>query len=144
MLNYNTIIDFFQSIGLYNKEYFETIKKKTVVLNDDYEKIKDFIGFYPKYDNGNLIDYKLYLPPLNGLDNILIYIYEYTHALFPEDEEEIFPNIVESMFLKDYLVHPKYIKLNIEKTTEEIKHSDSEKHIIGKKIKLICLKEGLK
>ena len=142
MLNYNTLIDFFRSIGLYDKEYFDEIKSKTTILEGEYDDIKDFIGFYTK-SNNSLTDYKLYLPPLVGLDNILIYVNIYTHALFPEDEEEIFPNIVESIFLKDYLVHKKYIEQNIKQTKEEIKHSDSEKHIIGKKIKILCLEEGL-
>ena len=137
MLNYNTLIDFFKSIGLYDKEYFDEIKTKTTILEGEYDDIKDFIGFYPRYENNNLTDYKMYLPPLVGLDNILIYVNEYTHALFPEDEEEIFPNIVESIFLKDYLLHKKYIEQNIEKTNKEIKHSDSDKHIIGKKIKVL-------
>ena len=143
MLNYNTLIDFFRSIGLYDKEYFDKIKSKTTILEGEYDDIKDFIGFYPKYENGSLTDFKLYLPPLVGLDNILIYINEYAHALFPEDEDEIFPNIVEAMFLKDYLVHKKYIEQNIKRTIEEISRTDSEKHIVGKKIKLLCLKEGL-
>lgn len=142
MLNYNTLIDFFRSIGLYDKEYFDEIESKTTILEGEYDDIKDFIGFYTKSNDG-LTDYKLYLPPLVGLDNILIYVNIYTHALFPEDEEEIFPNIVESIFLKDYLVHKKYIEQNIKQTKEEIKHSDSEKHIIGKKIKILCLEEGL-
>ena len=143
MLNYNTLIDFFKSIGLYNEKYFNEIKDKTTILKGEYEKIKDFVGFYPRYEGNSLIDYKLYLPELNSLDNILIYINIYAHALFPDDDEEIFPNIVESIFLKDYLVHKKYIEQNIEKTKEEVKHSDSDKHIIGKKIKLLCLEEDL-
>lgn len=140
MLNYNTIIDFFNSIGLYNEEYFNLIKKNTVIIEGDYDKIKDFIGLYIKDD---LTNFKLYLPPLKGSNNLLIYIHEYTNALFPEDDEEIFPNIVESIFLTEYLMHDKYIKENIEKTKTEIVNSDSEKHTIGKKIKLLCLKEGL-
>ena len=142
MLNYSTLIDFYKTLDLYDKDYFEKIQKKTFILDDDYNVIKDFIGFYPKYDdNNNLVDFKLYLPHLDGLENILIYVHEYAHALFPDDEDEIFPNIVEAIFLKDYLLHDKYIEWNIEKTKKELENTDSENHIIGKKVKLKYLKE---
>ena len=143
MNNYNCIIDFYKSIDLYNEEYFNLIKEKTVVLKGNYDKIKDFIGFYPKFENGELKDFKLCLPELVGLDNILIYIHEYCHALFPDDTREIFPNIIEAQFIKEYLNIPEKTRQIIRKTKKQIAQTDSFEHKIGGIVKIKCLK-GLK
>lgn len=143
MNNYNCIIDFYKSIDLYNEEYFNLIKEKTIILEGKYDEIKDFIGFYPKYENDKLIDFRLYLPELIGLNNILIYIHEYCHAIFPEDNSEIFPNIIEATFIKEYLNIPKKTKEIIRKTKKQIEDNTSFQHKIGQIVKIKCLK-GLK
>ena len=140
MNNYNCIIDFYQSIDLYNKDYFDLIKEKTTILKGEYEEIRDFIGFYPKYKNNKLIDFKLYLPELIGIENILIYIHEYCHALFPEDKTEILPNIIEAKFIKEYINIPKITNDIIEKTKIKIKKTESVNHKIGQTIKINYLK----
>lgn len=140
MNNYNYIVDFFKTMNLYNKEYFEMIKEKTTVLKGNYEDIKDFVGFYPKYDNGKLNDFKLYLPELVGLDNILIYIHIYGYALFPEDESEIFPNILEASFMNTYLMIPKKTQEQINRIEEKSNNSNSEKYRNNLTFKVNCLK----
>lgn len=135
-MNYICIIEFFKELGLYDEEYFELIKNKTSIISGDPEKIKEFIGFYPKYENNQICDFKLYLPELKGLDNILIYIHEYTHALFPEDDNEIFPCLMEAMFLKEYLKHEKFINREILKIQDKLKEKLNKKYSTAYKYKI--------
>lgn len=138
--NYNCIVDFFKSINLYDAEYFKKIKEKTIILNGNYIEIKNFIGYYPKYEKNQLVDFKLYLPELIGLENILIYIHQYGYALFPDDESQIFPNILEVLFLNTYLKIPTKTNEIIEKIEHNIKESNNIEYNINQRIKINCLK----
>ena len=134
---YEELINFFKTIELYNEDYFNKIKVNTKTIDLPYEEIKDFVGCYKK-DNE---EFKLILPKLTDYYSMLIYIHEYTHCLFLDDEEEIFPNLMEAIFINKYIKDRKTI---IEKTKEEILKSTSEKHLIGKKVKLKAIEKYTK
>lgn len=130
---YDYVVDFFKYMGFYNEEYFETIRKNTKVLNMPYGEIKDLIGCFITDDS-----FKLLLPRLNSIYDVLIYVHEYTHAIFL-DSDEIFPNIMEAYFI-NYFVLDESIKLEmINRTKKEIKESKCSNHTIAKKIKLLTI-----
>ena len=122
-MNYICMVDFFKSINLYNEEIFNYLNNHTeIVPNDKIDIVKE---------KGEI---KLLLPEMIGIDNILIYIYMYTKALFTEDEEDIYPNLVQAMFLKEYLKIDKITENYKKETEEEIKNQKTYK--IGKIVKL--------
>lgn len=122
-MNYICMVDFFKTIGLYNEEIFNYLNNHTeIVPNDEVAIIQE---------NGNI---KLLLPEMIGIDNILIYIYMYTKALFMDDEEDIYPNLVQAMFLKEYLKINKITERCKHELEEEIKNQKTYK--IGKIVKL--------
>lgn len=123
------VISFFQKIGLYDKEYFKYIKKNTTVVDKNYEDIIEFVGFYPD-------TFKLILPKIKTYQDILIWIHEYSHALFPDDKDEIFPNLMEAYFINMYINDTYEIDKLIDKTKNEINNSKDIEHTIAKKIKL--------
>jgi len=122
-MNYMCVVDFFQTIGLYNKEIFNYLNNHTEIVPKD--KI-DIIQ-----ENGEI---KLLLPEIKGIDNILVYIYMYTKALFMDDEEDIYPNLAQAIFLKEYLKIDKITEKYKKETEEEIKNQKTYK--IGKIVKL--------
>ena len=122
------VISFFKEMGFYNEEYFKLINKKTLVINKDYEEIKEFVGFYPE-------NFKLILPKIKSNRDILIWIHEYSHALFPNDNDELFPNIMESIYINNYVSKKEKEELK-NKVLDEISHSNSNKHTLAKKMKL--------
>ena len=124
----NDIEIFFKKMGFYNKDYFNKIKSRTLVIDNDYENIKEFVGFYP--DN-----FKLVLPKIKNTRDILIWIHEYSHALFPEDTSELFPNIMESIYINNYVNEEEKVELK-DYIINELDSSDSMSHTISKKIKL--------
>lgn len=115
-------------MGFYNKDYFNKIKSRTLVIDNDYENIKDFVGFYP--DN-----FKLVLPKIKNTRDILIWIHEYSHALFPEDSSELFPNIMELIYINNYVNEEEKVELK-DYIINELANSNSMSHTISKKIKL--------
>lgn len=122
-MNYICMVDFFKSIDLYNEEIFNYLNNHTeIVSNDKIDIIQE---------NGEI---KLLLPEMIGIDNILIYIYMYTKALFIDDDEDIYPNLVQAIFLKEYLKIDKITERYKIKTEEEIKNQKTYK--IGKIVKL--------
>ena len=123
------VIDFFKEIGFYNKEYFELIKNSTTIVDEEYENIIDLVGFYPNI-------FKLILPKIKSYRDILIWIHEYTHALFPDDSDEIFPNLMEAYYINMYIKDKKIVNKLINKTKNEIDKSNDLEHTIAKKIKL--------
>lgn len=124
----NDIEIFFKKMGFYNKDYFNKIKSRTLVIDNDYENIKEFVGFYP--DN-----FKLVLPKIKNTRDILIWIHEYSHALFPEDTSELFPNIMESIYINNYVNEEEKVELK-DYIINELANSNSMSHTISKKIKL--------
>ena len=124
----NDIELFFKKMGFYNKDYFNKIKSRTLVIDNDYENIKEFVGFYP--DN-----FKLVLPKIKNTRDILIWIHEYSHALFPEDTSELFPNIMESIYINNYVNEEEKVELK-DYIINELANSNSMSHTISKKIKL--------
>lgn len=124
----NDIEIFFKKMGFYNKDYFNKIKSRTLVIDNDYENIKEFVGFYP--DN-----FKLVLPKIKNTRDILIWIHEYSHALFPEDSSELFPNIMELIYINNYVNEEEKVELK-DYIINELDNSDSIDHTISKKIKL--------
>lgn len=142
-MNIEIVINFFKEIGLYNEEYFIKIKNNTIIFNKPYEEIKDFVGCYPIYDDSKIVNFKLILPKIRNIYDILIYIHEYAHVLFIDDELEIFPNIMEGMFINKYILDSKLCNDMMIHTLQEINNSKSEAHIVGKRIKLLYIKQNL-
>lgn len=127
------IVKFFKDIGFYNKEYFEKISKNTTVVNKDYKEIIDFVGFYPE-------KFKLVLPKIKSVSDILIWIHEYSHALFPEDTDELFPNLMEAYYINNY-IKDQSIKNSIKSEIElSINKSKCINHTIAQKNKLKMIK----
>lgn len=122
-MNYICMVDFFKSIDLYNEEIFNYLNNHTEIVPNDKIAIIKKDG-----------DIKLLLPEMIGIDNILVYIYMYTKALFTDDEEDVYPNLVQAMFLKEYLKIDKITEKYKKETEEEIKNSKTYK--IGKIVKL--------
>ena len=138
---YQIIIDFFKSMELYDRNFFNYIKKKTKVLDLPYEEIKDFVGCFPVIVDDKVVDFNILLPKLNTIFDVLVYIHEYSHAIDIYDENEIFPNLMEAMFLVDYLQDDELITQQINRIYEELKNNESERHEIGKKVKLNKIKQ---
>lgn len=120
-------------MNLYDSEYFGKIEKNTTIIDENYSKIIDFIGFYPK-------NFKLVLPKIKSIYDVLIWIHEYSHALFPEDSSEIFPNLMEAYYINMYIDDEEVISKLIEKTNLEIENSNNLEHTIAKKVKLRVIK----
>ena len=123
------IIDFYKNMGLYNDKLFERIKDNTTII-DEYDPL--FCGVYIKED-GN---FKIVLPKITSVFDELVWVHEYAHALFLDDDE-VFPNIMESNFINMFIEDKEEI---IKKTKEEIEKSDSLDHSFAKKIKLLTIK----
>ena len=126
---YEYIINFFKKMGFYQKDYFKSIEKNVTIINKDYKDIKEFVGFYPDC-------FKLVLPKIKTYHDILVWIHEYSHALFPDDSSEIFPNIMEAYFINMYISDKKIIDSLLEQTQMEINTSTDNNHRLAKKIKL--------
>lgn len=127
------VIDFFKEMHLYNETLFQMLKDNTKVIDKPYDEIKDFVGCFLVNDN-----IKLVLPKIRSDIDILIYIHEYTHALFIEDRDEIFPNIMEAIYVNKYFREDQKGEF-INRTRSIICTSESEKHIIGNEVKLNIL-----
>ena len=141
-MNLKAVIDFFKKQNLYNEQYFKKIEANTKIYDRSYEEIKELVGCFPIYDNeNNIIDVKLILPKIKNIYDVLIYVHEYTHALFIEDENEIFPNIMEAIFINKYCDEQTKAEI-IEKTKTEILKETDENHIVGKKVKIMSIKKS--
>ena len=128
----NRIIDFFKEMGFYDEKYFNMIKSNTLVVDKDYEEIYDLVGFYKEI-------FKLVLPKIKNERDLLLYVHEYSHALFPEDNSEIFPNLMEAYFINKYfdIDTKNYLK---KITLKEIELSNDLEHTNAKKLKLELIK----
>ena len=131
------VIIFFKSLDIYDEEVFNYIASKTKVINKDKAQIIDFIGDYINNDNFNLI-----LPKINDVYDILIYIHEYSHILF-NTEDEIIPNIMESLYVNNFIEDEKLKQQIINNTEREIDRQADENHRVSKKIKLLMIKENV-
>lgn len=127
------VINFFKEMHLYDEDLFQVLINNTKILDRPYEEIKDFIGCFVV--NGNI---RLVLPKIHNEMDILIYIHEYTHALFIEDRDEIFPNIMEAIYVQKYFTEEQKGEF-INRTRSMIATSESENHIIGNEVKLNIL-----
>ncbi len=127
------VLKFFKESGFYNKEYFNKLSKNTIIIDKNYEDIVDFVGFYP--DN-----FKIVLPKIKTISDVLIWIHEYSHALFPEDSSEIFPNLMEAKFINMYIDDKEIINELINKFQSIIDNSSCMEHVIANKIKINAIK----
>lgn len=130
------IIEFFKNMDLYDETYFNYLKENTKVINMPYRDIIDFVGCF-KIDDYHC---RLILPKINSFRDELIYVHEYSHALFLDDELEIFPNIMEAYYINYYLDDINSKKDIIKELKKELNISVSNNHIVGKKIKLLNIK----
>ena len=129
------IINFFKQMNMYDEHYFNYLKQNTKIIDKPYNEIKEFVGCF-KIDN----KCRLVLPKINNINDELIYIHEYTHALFLDDELEIFPNIMEAIYINQNITDLNIKNQLIKKTKVEIENTDSFNHKIGKKVKLLSIK----
>ena len=120
------VILFYRRIGLYNETLFKKIKDSTILIGR-YDP--DFCGIFLK-DDGT---YRVVLPMINSVFDELVWVHEYAHAMILDIEDEVFPNIMESMFINMFVDDKTPF---IDKTQEEIQRSKSEKHTLAKRIKL--------
>lgn len=131
-MNENRVISFYKKMGLYNEELFKKIDNCTTKIDSYNDLTKEFYGVFIKEDGS----FKLILPKISSIIDEIIWVHEYAHAIFL-DEDEIFPNIMESYYINMYADDKKEI---IKKTEEEIEKSASNEHTIAKKIKLLNIK----
>ena len=124
------VINFFKEKHLYDEDLFKVLINNAKIIDKPYEEIRDFVGCF--IVNGEI---KLVLPKIRNEFDILIYMHEYTHALFIDDENEIFPNIMEAIYINKYFDNEQKEKVTT-RTLNIINNSDSEEHIIGNKVKL--------
>lgn len=125
----NRVIEFYKKMGLYTEKLFKMIKDNTILI-DYYDSI--FCGVFIKEDGS----FRLVLPKISSVFDELVWVHEYAHAIFL-DEDEIFPNIMESYFINMYIEDKEPI---IKRIQEEIDNSVSENHTLSKKIKLLLIK----
>ena len=130
------VINFFKEMNLYDEQLFKNLENRIVIFDKPYEEIKEFVGCYQI--NG---EYKLILPKLNSELDTLVYIHEYTHAIFIDDKEEIFPNVMEAMYIKKYINDKKTLDQIKEKAVNIINNSNSDKHVVANKVKLKLISE---
>ena len=125
----NRVIEFYKKMGLYTEKLFKMIKDNTILI-DYYDSIFCFV--FIKEDGS----FRLVLPKISSVFDELVWVHEYAHAIFL-DEDEIFPNIMESYFINMYIEDKEPI---IKRIQEEIDNSVSENHTLSKKIKLLLIK----
>ena len=127
------IVRFFENEGFYNEVYFKIMEKKTIIINKNYEDIVELIGVVQNEDG---TDFRIYLPKITCFKDFLIHVHEYSHSLFLDDDDELFPNIMELYFIKKYVKNIKILNDIIYHTINEINNSIDDKHTIAKKVKL--------
>ena len=132
------IIKFFKSVNLYDEEVFNDIIKNTTIVNKRYEDIKDIVGCYYCKPNNSL---KLVLPAIETIQDVLIHVHEYTHAITGSDDE-LLPNMMEALFVKQYFNESDIIESIIDDTQDEINKSVSDKHTFAKKLKIQFIKNS--
>ena len=123
------VITFFKEMGFYDYNYFNYIKQNTIVVDKPYEEIEGFVAFYPDV-------FKLILPSIKTYRDILIWIHEYSHALFPDDNDEIFPNIMEAFYVINYIDDKDLVDELVDYTIGEISRTKDPNHISAKRMKL--------
>ena len=130
---YNYIVDFFKYVDVYDEELFKEIQSKTKVLNLEGEDVYTYVGIFNNNDS-----YRLILPKLTSFKDVLIYIHEYSHIIF-NTKEKIIPNIMESLFINNFIKDEKIKNELIKNTENELDTTLSDKHYTGKIIKLLFL-----
>ena len=131
------VIKFFKFLDIYNEEVFNYIASKTKVIDGEKVQIIDFIGGYVNNNDFNLI-----LPKIKDIYDILIYIHEYSHILF-NTEYEIVPNIMESIYINNFIDDEKLKQEIINQTQKEIYRQDDENHKVSKKLKLLMISKNV-
>ena len=127
------IKNFFEYMGFYNENYFRIIEKKTIIIKRPYELIIELVGVFQNEDG---TDFRIYLPELSCIKDYLIHVHEYSHVMFLEDNDEIFPNLMEVYFIKRYIKNIDIINSIINHTKVEIEESNDDNHTIAKRVKL--------
>ena len=71
---------------------------------------------------------------------VLIGIHEYTHMLFLDDNSEIFPNLMEAIYINNFIDDISIKKQMFNMTKEQLDRAVDQNHIIGKKVKINSIK----
>ena len=130
------IIKFFKKNDLYNKDYFDKLIENTIFVNAEYDEMYDLIGCYVEDEN----KFTIVVPKIKTALDRLICIHEYTHMLFIDDDLEIFPNLMEAMYVNDFIEDKNIKKKILEDTKEQLSKTTEINHKVGKKIKINSIK----
>ena len=82
--------------SMYNKDFIDYLSDKVRIIDTDD---KSWFGCFPILDRKNrLVGIRLLIPKLNSIDNLLVWIHEYTHAyeLYNKLGMEYIENIIQS------------------------------------------------
>ena len=70
--------DFFKQQNIYNEDFFEYVKDKTVIF--PYDTPLSWFGCFPIIKDGILKDIRLAVPEIINEQNLLVNLHEYYHA----------------------------------------------------------------
>lgn len=88
--------NFMKQNSMYNKDFIDCLSDKVRIIDTDD---KSWFGCFPILDRKNrLVGIRLLIPKLNSIDNLLVWIHEYTHAyeLYNKLGMEYIENIIQS------------------------------------------------
>ena len=88
--------NFMKQNSMYNKDFIDYLSDKVRIIDTDD---KSWFGFFPILDRKNrLVGVRLLIPKLNSIDNLLVWIHEYTHAyeLYNKLGMEYIENVIQS------------------------------------------------
>lgn len=99
--------------NMFTKEFISYLEDKIKVINTDDKK---WFGCFPILNNEKLEGIRLLLPELNSVDNLLVWIHEYTHA--HELYQKLGKEYIENKIYSEQLAHnmeEKYKTLKLKK-----------------------------
>lgn len=138
--SYESLINFYKEINLYDELYFKEIDKRTKKIPHSLVGY-DFYGVFPKINkDGLLYDFIICVPEIDDLDTFLVNVHEFAHGLVllkslnkvfkTNYMDELFPKSLERIYLNNHEndeVIKKYNKRDLEKyeRTTSIAHKNA-------------------
>lgn len=117
---YDVLINFFNSLGLYNDYVFKNIEKCSRKFDIENYLYNPPIGCYYDITDGKITSYKLSLPNIEDLLTILINIHELVHALILDSRlNEPFTNICTNEILPMFYEFVFVEKMNNKELSEK-------------------------
>lgn len=107
--------NFMKENNMFSNEFINYLKDKTKILD-----MYGWFGCFPICDKDNkLISIRLLIPELNSIDDLLIWIHEYTHAY------ELYQNLGKT-FVEDKQ-HSEELAVNMENKYKQLRLIKSKK-----------------